>query len=231
MAGELFEDVVEPSISVGTKQWYTVPLSILAHAAGLAGLVVIPLVAAGMLPTPESVLVFAATPPSPPPEPPPVTIRAPAVTPMTPANPNLAPPEAPSQVVAEPPPQIVPPIHGVPGGIPDSLQPANLRLAPPPEAPPLFVRPGGAIKDPRKIHDAAPVYPPIAIAAKSQGVVIIEAIINKEGDVVDARVLRSQPLLDQAALDAVRQWKFTPTLLNGIPVEVHMTVSVNFTLH
>ena len=63
-----------------------------------------------------------------------------------------------------------------------------------------------------------------------QGIVIIEATIAKDGSVKDARVLKSMPLLDQAAIDAVRQWKFTPTLLNNVPVEVLMTVTVNFTL-
>ena len=60
--------------------------------------------------------------------------------------------------------------------------------------------------------------------------VIIEATIGKDGSVKDAKVLRPVPLLDQAALDAVKQWKYTPTLLNGVPVEVVMTVTVNFTL-
>ena len=64
-----------------------------------------------------------------------------------------------------------------------------------------------------------------------QGIVIIEAIIGKDGNVKDAKVLRSVPLLDQAALEAVRQWRFTPTLLNNVPVEVVMTVTVNFTLN
>jgi protein TonB len=71
---------------------------------------------------------------------------------------------------------------------------------------------------------------PIAPAAGVLGVVIIDATIGQDGKVKDARVLRSIPLLDQAALDAVRQWEFTPTLLNGVPVPVIMTVTVNFTL-
>jgi len=63
-----------------------------------------------------------------------------------------------------------------------------------------------------------------------QGVVIIEAVIDPQGKVVDARVLRSIPLLDQAALEAVHQWEFTPTLLNGVPQSVIMTLTVNFVL-
>ena len=76
----------------------------------------------------------------------------------------------------------------------------------------------------------APIYPAIAQSARVAGVVIIEATIGPNGRVQEAKVLRSIPLLDAAALEAVRQWEFTPTLLNGVPVPVIMTVTVNFTL-
>jgi protein TonB len=75
-----------------------------------------------------------------------------------------------------------------------------------------------------------PVYPPIAQSARVQGVVIIEATIGTDGKVKDARVLRSVPLLDQAALDAVRQWEYSPVLLNNVAVPVIMTVTVQFSL-
>jgi protein TonB len=70
----------------------------------------------------------------------------------------------------------------------------------------------------------------MAQAARVQGVVIIEALINSIGDVVHARVLRGQPLLDQAAIEAVQQWQFTPTVVKGVPTPVIMTVTVNFVL-
>jgi TonB family protein len=92
------------------------------------------------------------------------------------------------------------------------------------------VRVGGNIKPPTKIKDVRPVYPEEAMAAKVTGVVIIEATIDPSGHVSDTRVLKSIPLLDQAAVDAVRQWEFTPTNLNGVPVPVVMTVTVNFSL-
>jgi len=92
------------------------------------------------------------------------------------------------------------------------------------------VRVGGDIKEPRRITSVAPVYPPIAQQAGVQGIVIIEAIIGTDGAVESARVLRPVPLLDQAALDAVTQWRYTPTLLNGQPVKVVMTVTVSFNL-
>ncbi len=90
------------------------------------------------------------------------------------------------------------------------------------------VRVGGVISEPRKIMDVRPVYPQAALDQQVSGIVILEVVIDGAGGVRDAKVLRSVPLLDQAALDAVRKWRYTPTLLNGAPVEVIMTVTVNF---
>jgi len=92
------------------------------------------------------------------------------------------------------------------------------------------VRVGGSIRAPMKTQNAEAVYPPTARAAGVQGVVILEVTIAEDGTVSNARVLRSIPLLDPAALDAVRQWRYEPTLLNGVPTPVIMTVTVNFSL-
>lgn len=97
-------------------------------------------------------------------------------------------------------------------------------------APDNALRVGGAIKPPLKILDVRPVYPPVALAANVAGVVIIEARIGTDGTIEEAHVLRSIPLLDEAALAAVKQWRFTPTLLNGQAVPIIMTMTVNFTL-
>jgi TonB family protein len=90
------------------------------------------------------------------------------------------------------------------------------------------VRVGGKIEPPIKMNDVKPVYPAIAQNAGVTGVVIIEATVGADGKVIDAKVLRSIPMLDQAALDAVRQWEYKPTLLNGVAVPVIMTVTINF---
>jgi protein TonB len=82
-----------------------------------------------------------------------------------------------------------------------------------------------------KLQDVPPIDPAIAQAARVQGMVILEATIGIDGRVQNARVLRSIPLLDEAALAAVRQWTFTPTTLNGVPVPVIMTVTVHFQLN
>lgn len=118
---------------------------------------------------------------------------------------------------------------------------AGVMMGPPPPPPPpgaapvspsgmAPVRVGGNIKTPMKVRDVRPLYPLEAQSARISGVVIIEAMIDTDGHVYDAKILRSIPMLDQAALDAVRQWEFTPTLLEGVPVPVIMTVTVNFTL-
>jgi protein TonB len=86
------------------------------------------------------------------------------------------------------------------------------------------------MKPPRKTVHVPPVYPPIAQAARVSGIVLVEARIEADGKVSGARVLKSIPLLDQAALDAVNQWEFEPTLMNGVPVPVMITMAVNFAL-
>ena len=92
------------------------------------------------------------------------------------------------------------------------------------------VRPGGDIKPPVRTVYVAPSYPDLARLARVQGLVVVECTIDPSGRVVDARIITGHPLLQGAALDAVRQWRYTATRLNGVPVAVLMTVSVNFTL-
>ncbi len=92
------------------------------------------------------------------------------------------------------------------------------------------VRVGGNIRMPAKVRDVKPAFPAEAQAARIQGVVIIEALVDETGTVANARVLRSIPQLDAAALGAVSQWQFTPTEVDGRRVPVVLTVTVNFTL-
>lgn len=92
------------------------------------------------------------------------------------------------------------------------------------------VRVGGKVTAPKKRHHVNPTYPSLAAQARVQGTVELEATIDENGNVVNLRVLRSIPLLDGAAIEAVRQWKYEPTLLNGSPVPILMSVSVKFEL-
>ena len=129
-----------------------------------------------------------------------------------------------------------------PGGIRGSEPPGagtidgiGVASAPPPPPPPppqpiAPIRPHSGVRAPTKTVHVAPIYPPLARASRVQGLVVIEATIDIRGNVESARVLRSIPLLDQAALDAVHQWRFTPTQLNGVAVPIIMTVTVNFML-
>jgi protein TonB len=100
--------------------------------------------------------------------------------------------------------------------------------APPTPQTPIHLHSG--MQAPVKIVHVAPGYPAIAQTARVQGVVILEAVIDAKGSVTSVSVLRSIPLLDQAAVDAVRQWRFTPARLNDQAVPVVMTVTVNFQL-
>lgn len=90
------------------------------------------------------------------------------------------------------------------------------------------VRVGGAIRNPVKVKDVVPEYPPVAKSARVGGTVQVQATIGPDGKVADASVVKSVPLLDQAALDAVRQWEYKPTLVKGVPVPVIVNVAVNF---
>jgi protein TonB len=232
MPRDLFGDVTRPSISIGNRKWYTVPVSLFSHSIVIAMIVVLPILAAPLMPgVMDSSDLEYVTKILPPPPPPPKA-RPLEAAPLE--NPNAAPLDAPDSIKPETPAQFdqfdVSPV-GVVSGTDDvarDLVPPPVVAAPPePQKP---VRPGGGIRQPTKLRGADPVYPPLARTAGVQGIVIIEATIDADGRVVNARVLRSLPLLDQAALDAVRSWEYTPTMLNGVPVPVVMTVTVSFVL-
>jgi protein TonB len=105
-------------------------------------------------------------------------------------------------------------------------------VPPPPPAPRVSapVRVSELVQPPRKIFDVRPAYPAIARQARVEGTVIVEAILDRTGRIDRMRVVQSVPLLDPAALDAVKQWRYTPTVLNGQPVQVLMTITIRFTL-
>jgi protein TonB len=106
--------------------------------------------------------------------------------------------------------------------------PGIVGTGPPVVVGPSPVRVGGHIQPPRKVRHVDPVYPELARRARVTGIVILECVIDLEGRIRSVGVLRGHPLLDAAATDAVRQWTYRPTLLNGVPVEIVMTVTVRF---
>lgn len=234
MPRDLFGDVQQPSVRVGTRSRYTVPLSLAAHAVALLAVVAATIVGPVVLPglaSADIVYTTIVVPPAPPP-----MVRR-ATEPAAPrGNPNAAPTVAPDTIAPEPdvPVGDWPVVERGVGELPGITSFDTVAGDPPPSPPPPVVtaplRVGGEIQPPRKVHDVAPVYPVIAQTARVEGLVILEALIDAGGRVQSTRVLRSIPLLDAAAVAAVAQWQYTPTLLNGTPVPVVMTVTVSFRL-
>lgn len=209
----------------------TITISIVVHVIAVCAAVIAPLFATDELPAPRTATEFIQVVPLPePPAPPPRAVaRANVDTP----RPDVPPLDVPDGIAPEP---AIEPIDerfandiGVVGfGDSNAIltEPTPPPLPPPPQPPIAHV--GGNIRPPQKITDVAPTYPPLALAAGIAGVVILETVIAEDGSVRDVHVLRSIPLLDAAAVEAVRQWRFTPTLLNGEPLPVVMTVTVEF---
>ena len=215
---------------------YTLSFSILVHLIIVGVLIVSPIVANDTPPEPRRTVEFIEVRPIQPrsiPRPPrgsgQRTSKGVSASAAPVAAPDRIAPDSgiePSDVAGDP--EGVP--DGIPGGDPGGSiadLPEPLPPAPKPAAP---VPVGGSIKRPQRIRDVAPVYPAFAQSARVEGTVILQATIGEDGRVSNLSVLRSIPLLDAAAMDAVRQWQFTPTLLNGQPVSVVMTVTVTFTL-
>ena len=152
---------------------------------------------------------------------------------MIDVNPNAAPIEAPAEIAPETGfnlSEVRGVEGGIAGGVVGGIVGGILEAPPPPPPPPEPVRVGGDVSAPVKTRNVDPRYPQVAQAARVAGVVILEAVIGPDGRVTDVKILRSVPLLDDAAVEAVRQWEYTPTMLNGVPVPVIMTVTVNFQL-
>jgi protein TonB len=237
MSHELFEEITAPAVR-RTGSRYTIPLSIAAHVVVIATFVIVPLFALDVLPSPPVDGGVWVTPTVPVPPPPPPAPRVKPLTPQPLENVTAVSYEAPKGIheeIARASSDNAPTVPGSvgTGGLEGSFGNGPRVVPPPPIQPkPLTdpLRVGGQIREPRRVFSVAPVYPAIARQARVPGTVLIQAVIGVDGAVRDTQVLNSVPLLDQAALDAVRQWKYQPTLLNGVPVAVIMTVSVRFTL-
>ncbi|HTM02093.1 MAG TPA: energy transducer TonB [Vicinamibacterales bacterium] len=221
-------------------------ISSIVEGAALAVVVAVPLLfLAGQVPEVPSMMAFVAAAPPPAPPPPPPAPRAavaaqakPAVAPTTAAT---APLEAPSEIKTESPAAIdvgVP--GGVEGGVPGGVVGGVLGTfveappPPPPPAAPAPVRPvriAGAMKAPVLVKRVEPEYPPLAVAARISGIVILEATVDAQGLVSDVRVLRSvNPIVDAEAVRAVKQWRYSPLTLNGHLSPFILTVTLSFSV-
>jgi len=243
----MFDQMIE---STGKKQRnpWAVMLSAFAQTFVLFILVLVPLIHTEALPRTSLTTLLVAPPPPPPPPPPPAAVIkvVKTVVRLMEAGKLRAPTAIPKQVVMlkeeELPPDMGAMIGvtgGVPGGIPGGQAGGVLggilggiagSAPPPPKATPSRIRVGGNVQTAKLISQPRPVYPPLARQARIQGTVQLQAIIAKDGTVTQLEMLSGHPLLVQSAMDAVRQWRYQPTLLNGEPVEVVTTIAVVFNL-
>jgi periplasmic protein TonB len=237
----MFEELLlsNPYATKTNKRW-TVLVSFVFQVTFLAILLLIPLIYTEALPKAMLATLLVAPPPPPPPPPPaPVqVIRKPQVHLMD-AGKLMAPKAIPKNVtiIKE---EAVPDMGGMSGGVVGGVSGGSMggtiggvvgSVAPPPPKVQQRIRVGGNVIAAKVINRTTPVYPPLARQTRISGTVRLHAIIAKDGTVQQLEVMSGHPLLVQAALDAVRQWRYQPTLLNGEPVEVDTTVDVIFSLN
>jgi protein TonB len=241
----MFEDsLLETGGRLKTKKPFTVVVSFVLQTVIVGVLVLIPLIYTEALPRHELMTLLMAPPPPPPPPPPPqAAVPKVRVVPRVVQQPQeMVQPRAIPKEVAMikedplPPPGPVGGVVGVVGGIPGGeaggVLGGMIAAAPPPPPPPPQerIRVGGQVQAAKISNQVRPVYPQLARQARIQGTVRLEAVISKDGTIEELKLVSGHPLLVQAAMDAVKQWRYQPTMLNGVPVEVITTIDVNFTL-
>src|ERR1035438_1600344 len=238
-----------------TKKTWTVLVAFIAQTAFLIIAVILPMIYFDVLPKTQLNSFLVAPPPPPPPPPPPAAPTAVKIVKVIPrqfdAGRLMAPKSVPKEIATIREEELPPAstgVGGVMGGIPGgvaggtpggvlgsilSATPSN--LPPPPPPPPVKaalkrITIGGNVQQAKLVRQPKPVYPPLAKQARISGVVHLAAVISKDGTIQDLKVISGHPLLIPSALEAVKQWVYQPTLLNGEPVEVSTQIDVNFTL-
>lgn len=241
----MFEDsLVESSGRIKTKRGLTTFVSFALQMLLLGVLVLIPLIYTEALPKAQMMTFIAAPPPPPPPPPPPAVVPQRVVHVETEIvnNQLRAPTKIPKKVEMvkedEAPPQMAGVVGGVAGGVPGGAMGGVLggivgSSLPPPKvaAPQKPLRVSSGVVAGNKISGPNPVYPAIAKTARIQGQVVLQATISKGGTIENLHAVSGPPMLYQSAIDAVRQWRYKPYILNGEAVEVETTIQVNFTLN
>ncbi len=241
----LFQSLVvtEPEKHAGRTST-TLIISVLLHSALIVAVAVLPLLFYDALPSQESLKAFfvaplEVAPPPPPPPPPPAGARAvvraaPRVEMQQPQG-FVAPIDVPNEIRPEEGLDlgveggVAGGVEGgVPGGVVGGVVGGLPSEAPPPPA--RVVRIGGQIAQPKLIRQVKPVYPDLAVQSRVSALVILEAEVDTRGYVKTVKVLRGHPLFDEAAIEAVKQWRYQPLLLNGEPTGFILTVTVNFNL-
>ena len=226
-----------------TRRSTTLTVSIVVHVVLIAACIVVPLLMEQAIPEPadagRAFFVEPATvaPPPPPPPPPAAGPRPQAVRPPAPVQ------EAKFVAPIDVPQELPQPDEsfdsfgveggvagGVEGGVPGGVVGGVVGGIPSAPAAPPRVRVGGQILAPKLVNKVAPVYPELAKMSRAGGIVIIEAVVGTDGRVKDTKVLRGHALLDASATEAVRQWRYQPLLLNGVPTEFVLVVTVVFNI-
>jgi len=243
----MFEDsLLESSGRLRTKRKWTTVLSLALQCLLIGVMILVPLIYTEALPRQQLMTFLVAPPPPPPPPPPPAAmpVRVVKVIQTDIINGQLrTPTKIPEKVAmikeeAAPPPMTTAGvIGGVPGGVPGGSLGGvmggiigNTPVAVPKVAMPTRVRVSAGVQQGNLISQVRPTYPAIAKSARIQGAVVLQAEISKQGTIENLRVISGHPMLVQNALDAVKQWRYKPYLLNGEPVPVETTITVNFTL-
>jgi periplasmic protein TonB len=217
-----------------------VAVSMLLQVAFLAVLILIPLLFTEALPKTLMATMLMAPPPPPPPPPPPAAVQVVKIKPMAhlmDAGKLTAPKVIPKDIKMikeEEAPDMGGSMGGVAGGSMGGVMGGVLGGvggAPPPPKPQGRIRQGGNVQAAKLVNKVQPQYPPLARQTRISGTVRLHAIIGKDGSVQSLTLESGHPLLVQSALDAVRQWRYQPTLLNGEAVEVDTTIDVIFSLN
>ena len=239
----MFEEMVvsNPHTKRTNKPW-TVALSMVFQLTFLGILILIPLIYTEALPKTMLATLIVAPPPPPPPPPPPTTpvVHVKPQVKLIEAGKLMAPKVIPKDVKIikeEAQPDVSASIGGVPGGVAGGSLGGVIggivggMAPPPPKETPQRIQRGGNVQAALLVNKVQPVYPPLARQTRISGTVRLHAIISKEGAIKELSVISGHPLLVRAALDAVQQWRYRPTLLNGEPVEVDTTIDVIFSLN
>ena len=243
----MFEDsLIESGGRIKRSKWTTF-VSFFLQAILVGVLILIPLIYTEALPTQQLMTFLVAPPPPPPPPPPPAAApvkiqRAPETEVV---NGQLrTPTKIPEKVKMIKEEEAPPPsaaiggvVGGVPGGVPGGQMGgviggiiSSTPVAVPKVATPQRVRVSQGVTEGLLLHQVKPTYPPLARQARIQGQVVLEAVIAKDGTIQNLRLVQGHPMLAPAAIEAVKQWRYKPYILNGEPVEVSTTITVNFTL-
>ncbi len=243
----MFEDsLLESGGRLKTKRGRTTAVAILLEILAIIVMVLIPLIFTEALPK-QQLMTFLVAPPPPPPPPPPAAapVKIVKVVQTDIVNGQLRTPTKIPQKVQmikedEAPPPVMATggvVGGVPGGVPGGQMGgviggiiSSTPVAVPKVAAPQRVRVSQGVSQGLLVHRVQPTYPPLAKQARIQGQVVLHAVISKDGSIEGLTLISGHPMLAPAAIEAVKQWKYKPYLLNGEPVEVDTEVLVNFTL-